>query len=197
MGFSSYMSELLRNELYELNNPQLNKDISPLNYLAKIQLQISTIPKENEFLIESFETKEGFHTIFYPFEGRFVHEALSHLIAYRISLLKPVTFSLAYNDYGFELLSDEFLNIENIRGSNGIFFQKNIKQLSDIKKFITKKCQTITYYGIDKGEFRDVLTKNNLLGVDRIVPIGKALEIDLIWDGYDVIRSLSRVITHK
>ena len=37
--------------------------------------------------------------------------------------------------------------------------------------------------------------RNNLLGIDRVVPIGKALDISLIWDGYDVIDSLSRTIT--
>ena len=76
------------------------------------------IPNKNEFLIESFKTKDGFHTVFYPFEGRLIHEALSHLIAYRISLLKPITFSLAYNDYGFELLSDEFLDVQEIIDNN-------------------------------------------------------------------------------
>ena len=153
MSFSSYMSELLRNELYELNNPQLNKDISPLNYLAKIQLQISTIPKENEFLIESFETKEGFHTIFYPFEGRFVHEALSHLIAYRISLLKPVTFSLAYNDYGFELLSDEFLNIENILDNN----------LWDESYLFEDLNQSINTSEMARRKFRDIAVISGLI----------------------------------
>ena len=153
MSFSSYMSELLRNELYELNNPQLNKDISPLNYLAKIQLQISTIPKENEFLIESFETKEGFHTIFYPFEGRFVHEALSHLIAYRISLLKPVTFSLAYNDYGFELLSNEFLNIENILDNN----------LWDESYLFEDLNQSINTSEMARRKFRDIAVISGLI----------------------------------
>ena len=153
MSFSSYMSELLRNELYELNNPQSNKDISPLNYLAKIQFQISTIPKENEFLIESFETKEGFHTVFYPFEGRFVHEALSHLIAYRISLLKPVTFSLAYNDYGFELLSDEFLNIENVLDNN----------LWDESYLFEDLNQSINTSEMARRKFRDIAVISGLI----------------------------------
>ena len=39
------------------------------------------------------------------------------------------------------------------------------------------------------------MTNNNLLGIDRIVPIGEALNIEIIWDGYDVIRSLSRIIS--
>ena len=118
MGFSSYMSELLRAELYDLNKSLLSNLENPLNYLTKKQLEFSAIPNSDEFLIESFKTKDGFHTIFYPFEGRFIHEALSHLIAYRISLLSPITFSLAYNDYGFELLSDEFLDVQDILDNN-------------------------------------------------------------------------------
>jgi len=118
MGFSSYMSELLRAELYDLNKSLLSNPENPLNYLTKKQLEFSAIPNSDEFLIESFKTKDGFHTIFYPFEGRFIHEALSHLIAYRISLLNPITFSLAYNDYGFELLSNEFLDIQDILDNN-------------------------------------------------------------------------------
>ena len=118
MNFSSYMSELLRSEVYELNNSSSQKDLNSLSYLSDKQNEISAIPKENEFLIESFKTKDGFHTVFFPFEGRFVHEALSHLLAYRISLLQPITFSLAFNDYGFELLSDEFLDVDKITDNN-------------------------------------------------------------------------------
>ena len=86
-------------------------------------------------------------------------------------------------------------NIENIRGLSGIFFQKNIGNLSELKKFITKKCQTVTYFGLNKEQIKSFLLRNNLLGIDRVVPIGKALDINLIWDGYDVIDSLSRTIT--
>ena len=67
----------------------------------------SIIPKSNQFLIERFQTKEGFHTVFYPFEGYAIHEAMASLMAYRISLLLPITFSMSFNDYGFELLSDK------------------------------------------------------------------------------------------
>ena len=118
MSFSSYMSELLREELYELNNEVLTNAYKPLSFLIKKQKYYSTIPNKDQFLIESFKTKEGFHTIFYPFEGRFVHEALSHLLAYRLSLLSPITFSLAFNDYGFELLSDQYLEVNSIIDNN-------------------------------------------------------------------------------
>ena len=85
--------------------------------------------------------------------------------------------------------------IENIRGINGTFFQKNINQINDLKQFITKKCQTISYFGFSRNNFKNFLLNNNLLGVDRVVPIGRALEIDIVWDGYEVIKSLSRIIS--
>ena len=72
-----------------------------------------------------------------------------------------------------------------------------ISKLSELKDYVSKKCQTITYYGISKNEFKNFVLEYNLLGVDRIVPIGKSLEIDLVWDGYDVIKSLSREVTYK
>jgi hypothetical protein len=86
-------------------------------------------------------------------------------------------------------------NIENIRGVGGIFFQKNIASMIELKKFITKKCQTVTYFGLNKKQIESFVLKNNLFGIDRVVPIGKALDINLVWDGYDMIDSLSRTIT--
>ena len=85
--------------------------------------------------------------------------------------------------------------IEDIRGVNGTFFQKNINQINDLKQFITKKCQTVSYFGFTKDQLKYFLLNNNLLGIDRVVPVGKALEIDIIWDGYEIVKSLSRVIS--
>ncbi len=85
--------------------------------------------------------------------------------------------------------------IENIRGKNGTFYIKKIKKIIELKKFITEKCQTITYLGFSKNEMIKFVKKNNLNGVDRIVPIGQAMDIDVIWDGYETLKHLSRVIT--
>jgi len=84
--------------------------------------------------------------------------------------------------------------ISDIRGTNGTFFQKNIRQIDDLKNFINKKCQTVAYFGFSQNELKSFILKNNLFGIDRIVPIGKALEIDIVWDGYEVVKNLSRVI---
>lgn len=86
-------------------------------------------------------------------------------------------------------------DIENIRGKNGIFFIKKIKKINELSNYITEKCQTISYFGFKKKEMLDFVTMNNLNGVDRIIPIGQAMDIDVVWDGYETLKHLSRVIT--
>jgi hypothetical protein len=55
----------------------------------------------------------------------------------------------------------------------------------------------MTYFGVDKTYLLDFVVKNRLAGIDRIVPVGNALDIDVIWDGYDIVKSLSRIIDVK
>jgi len=119
MGFSAQMSELLREEMYEARESAKSGggkslELSALQPIFERQQRESIIPNKDEFLIETFKTREGYHAIFYPFEGRFVHEALSSLLAYRISLLSPISFTLAYNDYGFELLSNQEIDMQQV-----------------------------------------------------------------------------------
>lgn len=119
LPLSSEMSKILRAELqseaeHKKNSPEL-KALSPI---FERQMLESVVPGEDEFLIETFKTKEGYHAIFYPFEGRKVHEAMSNLLAYRLGLLTPQSFSLAYNDYGFEILSDLPVDIQSILDNN-------------------------------------------------------------------------------
>lgn len=123
LPLSSQMSKILREEMQSARSPEANRkqsipELKALGHIFERQERESIVPGENEFLIETFKTREGYHSLFYPFEGRFVHEAMSSLLAYRISLLSPITFSLAYNDYGFELLSDQFLDIQTILDNN-------------------------------------------------------------------------------
>lgn len=118
MSFSAQMSELLRQELYKANTADLSPELKALQPMFERQRKESIVPNANQFLIETFKTREGYHAVFYPFEGRFVHEAMASLLSYRISLLSPITFSLAYNDYGFELLSDQEIDMESVFDNN-------------------------------------------------------------------------------
>jgi ATP-dependent helicase Lhr and Lhr-like helicase len=118
MTLSAQMSELLREELYAANTGTMSRELKALTPIFSRQRKESIVPTDGQFLIETFKTREGYHAIFYPFEGRYVHEALASVMAYRISLLSPITFSLAYNDYGFELLSDQEIDMQMVLDNN-------------------------------------------------------------------------------
>ncbi len=88
-------------------------ELSILKPLFDLQAALSYMPREQELLIEQIETKDGFHLFAYPFEGRLVHEAMAALLAFRISRIRPISFSFAMNDYGFELLSDQPIPVDD------------------------------------------------------------------------------------
>ncbi len=109
MPLSANLGALLRNTLNRVhkkdNAGPACGELDILEPLFDLQEKISHVPRENELLIEHIETDDGFHLFVYPFEGRQVHEAMAAILAYRISRIMPITFSIAMNDYGFELLS--------------------------------------------------------------------------------------------
>lgn len=108
LPLSSNLSHFLREKLSNALNPKASeKELKFLHPLLVNQEKRSHIPKEDEFLVELIKTREGYHLFMYPFEGRLVHEVMAALIAYRISKLAPISFSMAMNDYGFELFSDK------------------------------------------------------------------------------------------
>jgi hypothetical protein len=88
-------------------------------------------------------------------------------------------------------------NISNLRGQSGFFYEYKIKNLNMINNFITKKFQTLTYCGFNKEVLKRFILNNNPKGIDRIVPVGRALEIDFFWDGFDINKILTRVIDIK
>lgn len=112
MPLSSNLGMMLRRKF---NEALTSKDIElkALEPLFILQGKLSKVPQENELLIEQIETKDGYHLFVYPFEGRLVHEAMAAVLAYRISQITPITFSLAMNDYGFELLSDQPIPVDD------------------------------------------------------------------------------------
>ena len=59
---------------------------------------------------------------------------------------------------------------------------------------VTEKFQTITQFGVDAVQLAQQIAAAHLRGIDRIVPIGKAMDIGVFWDGHDLIRELSRVV---
>lgn len=108
MPLSSQMSEMIRLKVEQAaNRTETDEEMIFLRPLMELQRSRSHLPTTREFLIEYMESQEGFHVWMYPFEGRLVHEGIAALVAYRLGQIKPITFSIAMNDYGFELLSDQ------------------------------------------------------------------------------------------
>jgi len=73
--------------------------------LLEIQRRWSALPTPHTLLAETWKSREGWHLFLYPFAGRLVHLGLASLLAWRAARPEQATFSIAVNDYGFELLS--------------------------------------------------------------------------------------------
>ena len=80
------------------------------------------------------------------------------------------------------------------RGYFGTIHEISIKNLNELSKVIDERCQTLTYYGFDIEDLKNFVISNQLRGIDRIVPIGRSLDMGVIWDGYAIINHLSRTI---
>lgn len=118
MQLSSQLSHYLRKAFDDLKNENYHDaELAKLAPLRDIQAARSAIPGTDELLIEYFQDREGYHLLMYPGEGRGTHEGLASLFAFRIGQFTPITFTIALNDYGFELLSDQPIPIEEALGS--------------------------------------------------------------------------------
>jgi ATP-dependent Lhr-like helicase len=119
MSLSSNMSKILRRTMQDAIAGDTGMiELETIEPILDVQKDWSILPNENQFLIEKSYSREGCHVFFFPFEGRYVHEGMSALIAHRISKMKPISFSIAMNDYGFELLSDQDIPIEEALENN-------------------------------------------------------------------------------
>ena len=85
-------------------------------------------------------------------------------------------------------------NVSELRGKWGYFYELHSKNINILKDLITNNFQTITYFGFKKEIIKQLIVDNGILGVDRIVPVGYAHVMSEIWDGYDMISSLSKTI---
>ncbi len=80
------------------------------------------------------------------------------------------------------------------RYNSGFFFEYDADSLNELALVAGERCQTVTYYGVSMEQFRACISSERMLGIDRIVPIGKSMDFALIWDGHDLIREMSRRI---
>ena len=125
MALSDLLSQHLRAEVdrcgralageTSLDSPELQA----LEPLLQRQAQLSRLPRNDEFLVEVCRSREGSHLYAYPFEGRFVHEGLGFLWAWRLARQQPSTITVSVNDYGFELLAPKGYPFEELFSMHG------------------------------------------------------------------------------
>ena len=144
-GGSSHVSRLTSHEK--------NIELKILEPLFELQQRLSHVPKANELLIEQIETEDGFHLFVYPFEGRLVHEAMAAILAYRISRIMPITFSFAMNDYGFELLSDKPIPVDDT----------NVYELFSTEHLFEDIQRSVNATEMAKRKFRDIAVIGGLV----------------------------------
>lgn len=161
MPLSANLGAMLRkkfNEAADSINPGIqlarpSEEVIALKPLFKLQKELSHIPGEDELLVEQIETRDGFHLFVYPFEGRLVHEALGAILAYRISRITPITFSFAMNDYGFELLSDQPIPVDDT----------NVYELFSTDNLFQDIQRSVNSAEMAKRKFRDIAVIGGLV----------------------------------
>ncbi|HAO47367.1 MAG TPA: DNA ligase-associated DEXH box helicase, partial [Chitinophagaceae bacterium] len=153
MSLSSNMGKKLRQALDTSQQKNNIEELQVLQPLFHLQNELSRVPRENELLVEHIETKDGFHLFVYPFEGRLVHEAMAAILAYRISRIMPITFSFAMNDYGFELLSDQPIPVDD----------SNVYELFSEENLFEDIQRSVNSTEMAKRKFRDIAVIGGLI----------------------------------
>lgn len=157
MPLSANLGRILRLTIHDAcssNSPaSLPPELIALKPLFELQENISSIPSSDELLIEQIETKDGFHLFVYPFEGRLVHEAMAAILAYRISRITPITFSFAMNDYGFELLSDQPIPVDDA----------NVYELFSAENLLADIQRSLNATEMARRKFRDIAVIGGLV----------------------------------
>lgn len=85
-------------------------------------------------------------------------------------------------------------NLNEYKCTSGYFMEYSTNVLSDLSEIITPRFQTISYFGFINKELEKFIIEEGITGIDRIVPIGQTMDFSFFWDGFDLIRTLSRTI---
>lgn len=200
LPLSSLLSDQIRNKLQvAIDGDYSDVELEAIKPILDLQGRMSLVPDKKTLLIEKVETEMGHHLFFYPFEGMFVHEVLAGLIAFRISRMQKITFSIGMNDYGFELLSDQEVAIEE-------FLEQD---LFSEETLMAEAMESLNMTEMAQRQFRDVATIAGL--IFQGYP-GKALKarhlqassgiLYRVFDTYDkdnllIKQAYQEVLTHQ
>lgn len=94
-------------------------------------------------------------------------------------------------------LSSVSMEQDKYRGYFGTIHEVTLRAIEELSPIINERYQTLTYFGFTLDEIRYFISTQNLRGIDRVVPVGSAIDMGLVWDGYDIVSSLSREIVFQ
>jgi ATP-dependent Lhr-like helicase len=162
MALSDLLSQHLRAEVdrcaralageAKLDSPEL----MALEPLLQRQVQLSRLPRQHELLVEVCNSREGSHLYAYPFDGRFVHEGLGFLWAWRLARHQPSTITVSVNDYGFELLAPKNYPFEEL-------FEIHAEELLDDSDLKVDLEQAINLSELCRRRFRAIAQISGLV----------------------------------
>lgn len=93
-------------------------------------------------------------------------------------------------------ISVEHIN-DNILGwhnGSGLFLVYVLSNEEELNALMDIKLQTLSYWGIEQEQLLKLSENTSIRGLDRIVPVGQALDFSAVWDGFDLLGQLSRQI---
>lgn len=154
LPLSSMLAHVFREKLSDYLAGKIEDvEIRHLAPLLELQRERSLLPHSGELLIEVLSTREGNHVFVFPFEGRLVHEGLASLMAWRLSQITPVSFSMAFNDYGFELLTDQPLPWQDLL----------TQKLFTTEHLVADLAASVNSAELARRKFRDIAVISGLL----------------------------------
>ena len=134
-------------------------------------------------------------SLIHIFKGKYEVEAITAVD----KLLTGYRCAIILKDVSIEKTEDNLISrininqldttITNFTCAGGCFLEYSNNSFEKLQSIITTKYQTISYYGIEADKIRNWIIDRGLRGIDRVVPVGKTSDFDLVWDGYDLVRT--------
>lgn len=148
LPISESMSEAVRTTLEDAGRGDRSlPELEAASAIVEAQARLSRVPAADELLAEVCTTREGRHLFLYPFEGRLVHGGLAALFALRIGRATPATFTIAFNDYGLELLTPDPVFEFDAFLTPGLFSRERL---------LEDTIESVNLGELAKGQFREV-----------------------------------------
>ena len=107
-----------------------------------------------------------------------------------------VTLSGDMSSYPMRLAATQAgCDIRAIQTGYGMVVEVDLDSLGALAGQLGDRDQTLVQYGFGAGELVDLLATLGNRAIDRVTPVGRALDFHHVWDGNDLFKVFTRQIT--